>query len=218
MLARRHLLLLASAALASGCENNTVKTLRFAYQFGVSGLPDVPITPEQVAASPYAMIYAKIGRGPRSVLVLGQKQGDELSWISADRMAVVTRSGRVTKTAGLSRNLKGTTFLQPDPLSGGPLNLGGRRAVTRIVDYEDDTGYGAVVEATYTLEGRQTFAILGRQHHAEIWREDNFVKSNGWSFQNHFWIDPDTGFVWKSIQHTLREYPPLDIEVLKPAA
>jgi hypothetical protein len=39
-----------------------------------------------------------------------------------------------------------------------------------------------------------------------------------WETQNSYWVDANTGFVWKSLQQYSPDLPPIQIEIYKPAA
>jgi hypothetical protein len=49
-------------------------------------------------------------------------------------------------------------------------------------------------------------------------REDTNVPLLDWKFSNTFWVDTVSGIAWRSEQHFAPGLPPLEIEVLKPAA
>ena len=182
----------------------------------VSGAPDVPISREYVTNLPYASIAAKIGRGPRSLLTLGRYDGPDLHWISADDVAVVTRNGRVIRTAGIAVGLRDTQGLNDDPVTSGTFDFDGIH--TRIVDLEDLTRtYGVPISSAFEVVGRETITILERDYDTLAVREFNDAATIRWAFQNFFWFDFQTGFMWKSEQHFARNTPPLEIEVLKPA-
>ena len=47
--------------------------------------------------------------------------------------------------------------------------------------------------------------------------EENRIEVDDWDFENRYWVDPETGFVWVSEQHVNPDLDPLQISVLKPA-
>ena len=182
----------------------------------VIGLPDAPITSQYVANLPYASISAKIGKGQRSLLVLARYDGPDLHWVSTDHVVFVTRNGRLIRLIGAGADLKDTTRLADDPIASGSNQFAGTHV--RDVDLEPDKRYGVTLESTYTMRGRETIAILDRSHDTLHVREHATASSLRWVFENDFWIDSQTGFVWKSVQYFARDLPPAEIAVLKPAA
>ena len=225
MLDRRHASITRRAVVAgllttplTACGENplAVNVVR-AIRFSTIGLPDVPISRDAVSKLPYASIAAKIGKGPRSLLILWRRERDDLHWISADAAVVVTRRGRVVKTAGLPENIRETIPVGPDPFSEGLHNLQAGTTFFRSVDL-DPGMTGMRIDSNYEVRGARSVRITEIDFETILIVERNVARTVNWSFENLFWIDPFDGFIWKSRQHIARAFPPVEIEVLKPAA
>ena len=65
--------------------------------------------------------------------------------------------------------------------------------------------------------GPITLTILEIEFDTVLVRERNTAKTMRWSYDNYYWVDAYDGFVWKSVQHIVRKFSPIEIEVLKPA-
>ena len=217
-LVRRQFLVTAAAGLCAACSNVRVGDAYTALNVLISGVPDVPLSREQIARLPYASMRAKIGKGPRSLLILARYAGSDLHWISADRMLFATRRGRLVKTAGILANLKDTRFIGTDPVARGLHRLEGPVDARRIIDI--DRGYAFNITVTASLEPvrHERIEILGLSFDTVMVRERNVAELLDWRFENTFWADRETGFVWKSVQHFVDGMPPLEYEILKPAA
>ena len=159
---RRFLIGTASLALA-GCAGspitvvspvlgNVVRALRFA-RFGA---PDVPINRAAISNLPYASITGKIGTGPRSLLILDRIRGEDRHWLSTDRVAIVTRRGRVIRTAGLPENLRETRFVEVDPVAAEPHRLNAPLKATRMIDLDKGSHYGMPIESVLVSLGERT--------------------------------------------------------------
>jgi len=219
MFTRRSFVSLSSAFLASACEVSPV--LRNAYdaaRFLTVGMPDVEISRAVVDNIPYASISAKVGKGPRSLLILGRYAGDDLHWLSADNATVVTRGGRVVKTSGFPENLKATTYLDSDPVAGQLHLPNAPRRFRRSVDIDANNLFGLVVDSEFTKVNETEISIIELDLRTVLIKEVNRAQSINWSFSNYYWVDVFDGFVWRSVQHIARSFPPIEIEVLKPAA
>ena len=73
LVTRRNLLISSSAFALTSCGTSPVWQNAYdVVRFMTMGMPDVEITREIIDKIPYASISAKIGRGPRSILILGQ--------------------------------------------------------------------------------------------------------------------------------------------------
>lgn len=214
------MMLIAALVLAFGaCSNLPVlSSVEKAAEFALFGQPDVPLQRSAIEKLPYASIRAKMGKSGHVLMVLGRYDGTDLHWISADKVALVTRGGRLVKSAGLPENLKYTGFAGDDPVSGGLHRLRERVALRRVVDIDAGSRYGLAVTSTLEPLGSELIEILERSYETVVVRETNVIELLNWEFQNFYWADAKTGFVWKSIQYTTPGLPPVEIEILKPAA
>lgn len=220
-MSRRKVLGLGLASTLAGCASrDPVMSNAFSVaRYLVSGRPGQAIDREMVAKIPYATVSAKIGKGGRTLLVLGQRQRDDLFWISADNAGLITRFGRLVKTVGLVENLIATEPIVPDPLEDTPHRLQAETRSSRIVDLDAGAGYETHrIEASMAPVGPETITIAGLDFKTLKIREVNRAVTVRWKFVNLFWVDIYDGFVWKSRQHFTRGLPPVDLEVLKPAA
>ncbi len=218
MHSRRTLLVGGIASLVAGCVEspaifNALKTLKYS----VAGFPDVPIRREAVSKIPYASISAKIGIGPRSILILWRREHDDLHWISADRAIIVTRHGRVVRTYGLPENLKDTQSLSKDPLNRTLHLSNGNVSFSRAVDIDIDKRYSIPIESVFEKIGPRQVTIAEIEIKTVLFAERNTARTINWSFTNYFWVDQFDGYVWKSRQHIARSFEPINIEILKPA-
>jgi hypothetical protein len=215
---RRVIAGLASLAGLSACgENRTGRTVVDAFRLAIIGQPDAPISRQTVANLPYASIAAKIGKGPRSLLILWQASNDELLWLSADNAAIVTRHGRVVRTAGLPENIRSTQSDRSDPLELG-LHKQASAHYSRIVDFGRDHAVNvSQIDSLLERVGPRDIVIEEIAFKTVVYHEQCEDRSRNWNFQNKYWLDPVDGFVWKSRQHIARSFPAIEIEVLKPA-
>lgn len=217
---RRRLLFAGLAAGLTGCgESPLGRTVVEAFRLTVSGHPSVPIERANIAKLPYASMAAKIGKGPRSILILWQVEGggDQL-WLSADNSALVLRAGRVVRTAGLPENMRATEGYSSDPVAAGLQEPGNRIPYTRLVDFETANRVSMTLESRFETVGPQTIMIADIAFDTIAVREITRARTENWSFTNLYWVDPADGFVWKSVQHIARSFPPIEIEILKPPA
>lgn len=161
---------------------------------------------------------AKIGRGARSLVVLGRVDEKNLHWISADRTVLVTRGGRLVQTAGLPSNLRRTRLVDADPLTTLPGDDQATASFQRLVDLTPPDHYGISIDASVTALGPERIEIAELAFDTAVYREDCAAREIDWEFTNLYWIDPDIGLVWKSIQHIHPGLPPVELELLKPPA
>ena len=217
-LSRRDLLGFGALAGLSACgESQLARTVIDAYKLTVSGQPDAPISRESVSNIPYASVAAKIGKGPRSLLILWRQERRRLHWLSADNVAIVTLAGRVVATAGLPEEMRSTTGLGVDPLVSG-LHKIERASFSREVHFERDGPVVSVLDSLFERVGERRIVIEDVEFETILFYETTNDRVQNWQFVNSYWVDPFDGFVWKSRQHIARTFPPIEIEVLKPFA
>lgn len=162
---------------------------------------------------------AKLGNGPRAVLLLERIENNGRYWVSAERATVVTRNGRIVKTAGFEQNLAHTQATQEDPLARSPHEMDAPKSYFREVDLRLEDRYESIaIDSVLEIVGPRTIEILDLEFDTILIREKSRARTVNWKFENLYWVDVYDGFVWKSRQHFVRGLPPMEIEVLKPAA
>jgi hypothetical protein len=173
-----------------------------------------PVTRAQVEASPFAAILVQAAGGASAYVVLHSTVGDRQTWLGADRAVLVTQRGRLVATYNLpGGQLVNTWFGPPDPLTEPPDQLDGA-ASWRIVDLQPGDQFGVRLDCTMRVVRRGTVVILDLQYDlAEV--EEGCRSTDGARIVNRFWVDPRTGFVWKSDQWA-GAAGRVRIEVLKP--
>jgi len=182
--------------------------------------PGYALSDAQIEALPYASLGIRIGGGAPAITILASIDGDELHWASADRVVFVTRRGRLVKTVGLPRDLSATVWVAADPLASYPLLVpasSSDRKISRFVDIRPNDDFGVPMESRFEVSGDETISLLGRSHDCVRLREHILVRKWRWSTENVFWIDKDSGRVWKSRQQFCPDVPAMTLEVLKPA-
>ncbi|MDA1088678.1 MAG: YjbF family lipoprotein [Verrucomicrobia bacterium] len=88
----------------------------------------------------------------------------------------------------------------------------------RTIDLRPQNMFGITVQATIVVEGTRQIEIADRRYNTIQIRELASVELLDWEFENLFWVDTETGFVWKSVQYITPELPPIEMEILKPAS
>ena len=225
MLSRRQLLggLLVSGVAGCASDQNSIVNL-FSETITSKGLPagGYPLSAAQIHDIPYATLGVRIAQHPRAVIVLATVEGRTLRWASADHVTFVTRDGRLLQTHGLDRDLAATRRLpaaNEDPMLAfaqtGDLPPKG---VYREIDLGHADEHGIAVESRFEARKDEIIVIQGREHATRRIDEITTMRAWRWEVRNSFWVDPQTGQVWRSVQQYCPEMPPIEFEVLKPAA
>lgn len=181
---------------------------------------NAPVSRVDVASIPYATMLAKIGKESLRKITLGRVDEDEKYWYSANKTVIVTRSGRVIKTAGLPKNLIKTRFLGTDPLVNiSKLQIKkteNGKSARRLVDMAPPDNYGVVIDSVIESAGAREIEIAELRFDTELFVERCRAATLDWAFENQFWVDRKDGIVWKSIQHIHPDLPALELQLLRP--
>lgn len=131
---------------------------------------------------------------------------------------LVTVGGRLVRTAGLPANIGATKLLDADPLTKPMGRTGGepRRSLRRLVDLAPGDHYGVMITSTSKILGPEVIEISELKFDTVAILERCHARGLNWTFDNKFWVEAETGLVWKSIQHIHPEVPPAELELLKP--
>jgi hypothetical protein len=210
---KTHLALSAALMLAlAGCatsDNDAFRLGGLIFQ-SITGGPT--ITREQAASIPYASLGVQLGNSGQGVAVLGRRAGEDRYWFSGETVVLVTRAGRVVETAGLPYDLTRLQVRAPTG-TGAP---GTAREYMLLYDLRSLGAYNVAARCTDTDEGAQTITILGTAIVTRYHVERCNAEQIGWSFENEYWLDPKTGFVWQSVQDIHPRSPKLYISVFRP--
>ena len=142
----------------------------------------------------------------------------ELSWFAANHVVFVTREGRLVRTAGLTANLKHTQMIDKDYLRMLKDEQHPMGSMRRVVDLGPPDRYGILITSSLESLGPSSIEISELQFNTLHFRETNTANDLDWTFENLFWVDPENGLIWKSVQYIHPDIPPLELELLKPLA
>jgi hypothetical protein len=180
---------------------------------GVTAAP-TKVTRERAAAIPYASVGIQLGASDQVLFVLGETVGDELHWFAGEQTSVGTRRGRIVRTVGLPYDLGG---FHPSPASAVDFNPASATAQDDfLMDFPDLGVFGANARCSRRVIGDEETEILGANIPTRHVAERCAVQALRWNFENEFWYDRTTGYVWRSKQYIHPKSRPLTLETLRP--
>lgn len=226
MLSRRQMLGGILAGGLAGCSSDSSTSTASLFQKTITtkapSADTYPLSAQQIQDLRYATLGIRIGSNQPAVLVLATVDGDNLRWVSADRAIFITNGGWLMRTQGLPRDLAATRWVgdqAQDPLRGfiqtGALPA---RGVYRQIDLLRADERNVAVESRFEQRPDEVIEIQGGQHVCRRIDEIANMRAWRWETRNSFWIDPQNGRVWRSVQQYCPEIPPMQLEVLKPFA
>ena len=173
------------------------------------------VTRAQAAAVPYASMGYRVDDGGERLIVLATDNGGEQLWTSADHIVLLTRGGRIVRTVGLPHDLAATSAgRNGDPSPAQALRA--PFASERLEDFPDLNLYSLPINCHAAMQGREAITILDNRLDTIRVDESCVSEKLNWSFTDSFWIDPDSGLVWRSRQHIHPKGETLDTEILRP--
>ncbi|MCD9086653.1 YjbF family lipoprotein [Stenotrophomonas sp. SY1] len=187
----------------------TLQTVQLALQ----GKPDIRPDPVAVAANRFPQMKVN-GPAGGAILVLGHVRHGRQAWYSSERSIVFMERGLVVATHGGTPELRDMVIEGNNPFGALHMVEPGTR-VRRRYDVMPGYRYGMQVQGTLQPVGQEEVTILGHTRSLLHIREQ--LQSDHWRSSNHYWIDPDNGFIWKSVQ-AIAPDTQLQIIQLKPYA
>jgi len=220
--------MVAAAALAvAGCtsDNGGIQaTTDAVYSLVTDGLfgddkrSQVPAKIERKMAAdlPYASIGVTIDDNPQFLFVLANQNAMGDLYTLGYQVSVVLRGGRVIRTQGLIQDVLGGRWEGEDIVQAAARS---NSPVSGVRWFELNThGIGThEARCTATGLGVEIVTVLGTPIPARHVTEACKVSTLKWQFTNEFWIVPETGQVWMSVQHIGPKGNPLIIEQFRPA-
>lgn len=151
---------------------------------------------------------------PLALFSLDTNQAGYRTYHSTQAHHLTLYLGRITNTVGYPHNytleIPPTTF---DPLEKGMHNIWGGEFAHFVVELPAQQTR-IPIEATYQFWGEDQITIRGHTYNAthvvEIIRSSVFSET----FENHFWVSPDDGFIYRSIQQYVPEIAPIGYTVI----
>lgn len=211
--------LFATALAIAACSPIQTDTFEIASRFTRTLLGQHQmVTREQAAAVEYASIGVQIGRDDQAMLVLGSDVAGEMSWFSSNKVLIATRNGRIVATAGLTDNLGRVGTLNASPWTGeGNAPLVAGQKYKFLYDLPQFQLYSVPIDCEASAAANdETITIMDAEIETRHLTESCESEELGWSFENEFWLDKTTGYVWRSVQTINPKLPPITIEVLRP--
>lgn len=217
-------LALGLLGVIAGCTAVTEET-RATIAYALQKPDSVELSADEVAAFPYTALYARWTDGPQALLVLGYVDSNEFSWVSADRETLITKQGRVIRTAGVDYDLVGVSNLAADPLrcivtAPDACERTWQREIEVQVEIAHqrhlDHAYSRALESRFEVLGTEQLELAAGVYDVTRVEEHGVVRFSGreQGFTNVFWLEAD-GHVIKSVQQVVPQRASLELTQMK---
>lgn len=209
---RRSALLGAGTLLLAGCGSSRNPNLTAAIDLTRKFFSERAFTDADVERVPFASIGVQVGGAAEAMVVLATVEGDDLTWIAADRSAIITRHGRVIRFKSGDVDVV-TALGSDDPVANGVVAAG---SCTRLLDFPKANLYSVPTLSTFAASGTASVTLLHGDITTRSFTETGVSHPLGWEFENHFYLDMVSKRVWQSNQSVTPQLPPIKIRVLRP--
>ncbi|MBN3055444.1 YjbF family lipoprotein [Pectobacterium brasiliense] len=203
--------------LLTGCSQN-MEQVGKTFKLAFLGQDDTHVTAKQVANTPYASAYLKVGKAPQAFVVLAFAEQNQLKWIGADKNIVATQHGRLVKTQGFGEDITYVDNLQQDPLTLGLLKTSTPMTWQSRVEWAQVFRGGYATTSVFHARGKETVKILDTSRELLRFDEQVTVSTLNESYTNSYWLDPANGSVVQSQQYMGPGMALVTFTVLKPYA
>lgn len=166
-----------------------------------SGPDDLELTPAQVAEVRYPQLKLTTPSGV-GVLAMVRARGALQYWVASGKQVLMLRDGLAVRTVGLgfAGDLDGTRFDAVSPFRQGLHRLPDGYTSQRWIDLYHGYEVGVAVNSRFTRQAMETIRILDKEYAVLRVDEQIDAPAIGLRATNHFWVDPDSGFILQSEQ------------------
>lgn len=166
---------------------------------------------------PYATIGISFGAG-FAYLVPIANNGGYLDYRDAAGRSVRMLGGALDATEGVALDLAAVRFAQNDPIAHRTPLADWPRSVFREYQFQPKTGqqYGITLDCAYQRVARETIDIVEIKF--DVVRMSEVCTNQARQVVNTYWVEPDSGFIWKSEQWAGPVIGKVTIEIIRPFA
>ena len=180
--------------------------------------PEPPREPTRAELNqiPYAAIALKLGENPRAFVVPIADNGGYLVYQDAARRGIVMRGGLITATHGFGYNLDSVAhrhddpIVVPTPLPEWPATV--ERSYSFTI--RGQIPYQIAAVCAFERSVREIIEIVELRF--EVVRMVETCTNPERQFVNTYWADPESGFIWKSVQWVGPRLDPITVEIIRP--
>jgi hypothetical protein len=216
-------LALAIAGALAGCSSSGDNTFRRlgalakASYFGPEEkAPPPELTRAQLDEIPFATIALTFGDGPRTLLVPLADNGGYLNYLDSGGHGLVMLGGAVAGTQALGQDLEAVRHQPDDPVAHPTPVAGWPGRVWRDYQFAQRSGaeYSITLACVFERLVRETIEIV--EIDFEVVRISEVCTNARRQVVNTYWVEAETGFIWKSKQWLGPHLEPATIEIIRP--
>ena len=176
---------------------------------------DEIVSLEFIENIPYASSLISFNGKNKSLIILESQNTGFNTWISKDKIRFKEENGRIIQTIGLPNDL---SFLNRPEINFEEVLAQKELSYISYYSFKKPTLNNLRVQIKVKVSGLEKISILGQERSLILIDENLFSESINWKASNKYWVDPETNFIWKSVQSISPKLPPLEIMITKKPA
>ena len=216
MESKKNIILLLIISVLYSCSTVPMNTQTYKLVYaGIFGYEDIDLDSSYIEQLPYSSMKVKIGKGPGGLAILESMNEDKETWVTSDEIFLIIKGGRIIGSYGLvETNL--VDYRSKDPNFKLFIDSKQKEFTSyRDLSYDNPEALNVRFKVITTYKGVEQITILNYERDLVLIEETLQNDYLNWKTTNKFWVDKDSGFVWKSIQTYAPNLPNFKIEVTK---
>ncbi|MEM7506170.1 MAG: YjbF family lipoprotein [Pseudomonadota bacterium] len=178
--------------------------------------PPRELTRAELDQIPFATVALSIDGSPRAFVVPLADNGGYLSYMDATRRGFVMQGGAVVGTLGLGIDLNGVRNGASDPIAHPTPLADWPGQVYRNYQYKvrDGAEYSISLTCIFERVASERIEIIERSF--DVVRVAETCTNRQRQVVNQYWVEAESGFIWRSTQWVSPKQLPLTIEIIRP--
>ena len=178
--------------------------------------PRQELTRAELNNIPFATIALSFGGGQRTFLVPLADNGGYLNYFGSGGRGLVMIGGAVAGTQALGQDLQAVRYHPDDPVAYSTPVADWPGQVYRDYQYAQRSGaeYSITMACVFERLARENIEIV--EIDFEVVRISEVCTNARRQFTNTYWVEPETGFIWKSQQWLGPNLEQATIEIIRP--
>ena len=216
MESKKNIVLLLIISVLYSCSTVPMNTQTYKLVYaGIFGYEDIDLDSSYIEQLPYSSMKVKIGKGPGGLAILESMNEDKETWVTSDEIFLIIKGGRIIGSYGLvETNL--VDYQSKDPNFKLFIDSKQKEFTSyRVLSYDNPEALNVRLKVITTYKGVEQITILNYARELVLIEETIQNDYLNWKTTNKFWVDKDSGFVWKSIQTYAPNLPNFKLEVTK---
>ena len=216
MESKKNIVLLLIISVLYSCSTVPMNTQTYKLVYaGIFGYEDIDLDSSYIEQLPYSSMKVKIGKGPGGLAILESMNEDKETWVTSDEIFLIIKGGRIIGSYGLvETNL--VDYQSKDPNFKLFIDSKQKEFTSyRVLSYDNPEALNVRFKVITTYKGVEQITILNYARELVLIEETIENDYLNWKTTNKFWVDMDSGFVWKSVQTYAPNLPDFKIEVTK---